>query len=98
LAPLFHSIGSSDSALRRTGGNLHTWIEIPDFFEKAFDIIPVARKFFQNLEHTAFDDGHHSTLEVLQDLRTIVIESWMEAFGDFLFNFCNAGKIFCVLI
>jgi hypothetical protein len=35
---------------------------------------------------------------VLQDLRMIVIESWMEAFGDFLFNFCNAGKILCVLI
>jgi hypothetical protein len=84
LAPLFHSIDSSDSALRRTGGNLHTWIEIPGFFEKAFDIIPVARKFFQDLEHTAFDDGHFSPLEALQDHRTIVIESCDGMFVDFL--------------
>jgi hypothetical protein len=69
-------------------------LKFPVFFEQAFDIIPVARKCFQNVEYTAFDDGQFGPLEALQGYRTIVLESPMEAFGDILLFFCNAGKTF----
>ena len=49
-------------------------LKFPALFEQPFDILNTVREFFQDVEDTAFDNGHFNPLEASSDHQNACVE------------------------